>query len=407
MGSFPLPRAYFIALFCEAILHGVYTVLFGAAMYLLLAPRRRRTRRSSTTNIVMTILTIIMYSLATVHISLSLHQNLIAFFDQRAANGGQTVLNDVSSPLVYAQIAVEVVNCLLGDSIVLWRTWVLWGRDKRVVIAPALCIIGGVASGIGLVRAFAISPPGEEVYNEEISKWFGIFGGLTCLANLYAVAAIGYKAWESIKLLRHLNSTVVIHGTRYYGTMLVVIESGLLYSVALIITIILFALDNNGVYVVTDMLGHLTGIYPTGIIVLVCLNMTFHDDVSRAEKMVSTMQCEPQSGGYGPQSSGGSYGTVLHLRKEGASRAGTGMGSGTGTGTGTGTGFTTTTGTTNISMIASTNSGMDDSDYELSVRSPQPWAPPGKWDRDEWYKPNPGTISSGTLDSTTKPGTLV
>lgn len=58
----------------------------------------------------MTILTIIMYSLATVHISLSLHQNLIAFFDQRAANGGQTVLNDVSSPLVYAQIAVEVVN---------------------------------------------------------------------------------------------------------------------------------------------------------------------------------------------------------------------------------------------------------------------------------------------------------
>lgn len=151
----------------------------------------------------------------------------------------------------------------------------------------------------------------------------------------------------------------------------------------------------------------LQGIYPTGIIVLVCLNMTFHDDVSRAEKMVSTMQCEPQSGGYGPQSSGGSYGTVLHLRKEGASRAGTGMGSGTGTGTGTGTGFTTTTGTTNISMIASTNSGMDDSDYELSVRSPQPWAPPGKWDRDEWYKPNPGTISSGTLDSTTKPGTLV
>ena len=83
--------------------------------------------------------------------------------------------------------------------------------------------------------------------------------------------------------------------------------------------------------------GVLQGIYPTGIIVLVCLNMTFHDDVSRAEKMVSTMQCEPQSGGYGPQSSGGSYGTVLHLRKEGASRAGTGMGSGTGTGTGTGT----------------------------------------------------------------------
>ena len=37
----------------------------------------------------------------------------------------------------------------------------------------------------------------------------------------------------------------------------------------------------------------LQGIYPTGIIVLVCLNMTFHDDVTRATKLVSTMQCEP------------------------------------------------------------------------------------------------------------------
>lgn len=72
---------------------------------------------------------------------------------------------------------------------------------RRRYVFLHLCCPWGVsrtlhsASGIGLVRAFAISPPGEEVYNEEISKWFGIFGGLTCLANLYAVAAIGYKAW--------------------------------------------------------------------------------------------------------------------------------------------------------------------------------------------------------------------
>ena len=55
-------------------------------------------------------LTLLMYFMATVHVALALRVDLIAFFDQRAANGGQTVLNDVSSPLVYAQIAVEVVN---------------------------------------------------------------------------------------------------------------------------------------------------------------------------------------------------------------------------------------------------------------------------------------------------------
>ncbi|KAI0749957.1 hypothetical protein C8Q80DRAFT_1102089 [Daedaleopsis nitida] len=322
--SIPLPKAYFVALFCEAILHG-----------------------TSTTNIVMVILTVLMYGLSTTHISLSLKQNLIAFFDQKAADGGHTVFNKVNDPLVYSQIALEIVN----DSIVCWRTWILWGRDYRIIIPQVLCIVGGIAAGSGLVHAFAMSPPGEEVFNQEITGWFGIFAGLTCIANLYAVAAISYKAWQGMKILRHLSGGVVIHGGRYYKTVLVIIESGLLYTVALIITITLFAYNNNGVYVITDMLGHLTGIYPTGIIVLVCLNMTFHDDVTRTEKMVSTMQCTPPRG-FGSTANGSSYGTVLHFRKDGQVTS-------------------NATATTHTDFTSMT---MSDSDYELGRRAPRPWA---------------------------------
>ena len=40
----------------------------------------------------------------------------------------------------------------------------------------------------------------------------------------------------SARALRQVNKDVVIHGGRYYGTLLVIIESGLLYSVALVCT---------------------------------------------------------------------------------------------------------------------------------------------------------------------------
>lgn len=63
--------------------------------------RRRQTRRMSPINITMVFLTVTMYSLSTTHIALSLHQNLIAFFEQHAADGGLTILNDQGSPLVY------------------------------------------------------------------------------------------------------------------------------------------------------------------------------------------------------------------------------------------------------------------------------------------------------------------
>lgn len=58
----------------------------------------------------MLILTVSMYSLSTAHVALSLWQNLIAFFDQHAAEGALSILNDQGSPIVYGQIALEVIN---------------------------------------------------------------------------------------------------------------------------------------------------------------------------------------------------------------------------------------------------------------------------------------------------------
>ncbi|TFK84792.1 hypothetical protein K466DRAFT_553058 [Polyporus arcularius HHB13444] len=290
--SISLPKSYFVALFVEAILHGVYTVLFIGTMYLLL--------------------------LSTVHIALSMQQNLIAFFDQHAAEGDQTILNDAGSPLVYCQIAIEVIN----DSIVCWRTWVLWGRSYRVIAAPVLCIVGGLACGVPLIRAFVMSPPGQDVYSPEIIRWFSALAALTCVANLYAISAISYKA--CLQALRTLRNMTGMHGRGYHRTILLIfIESGAVYSIALIVTVILFESGDNAVYVISDMIPHLTGIYPTGIIVLVSLNMTFHDDMIRIPKTLTSIQCVP--GHSNSLVGSGNNETVLRLRADGFAQPGTGQ----------------------------------------------------------------------------------
>lgn len=61
----------------------------------------------------MTATTIAMYGLSTTHIALSLKQNLIAFFEQDAASGRLTILNDPGNRLVYSQIAIETINVSL------------------------------------------------------------------------------------------------------------------------------------------------------------------------------------------------------------------------------------------------------------------------------------------------------
>ena len=105
----------------------------------------------------------------------------------------------------------------------------LWGQDKRVLIFPMICIVGGfgvctlsllhiprsqrykrltrlcivpAVSGLAMVVAMSKSPLGQAVFSHGISVWFSTFGVLSCAANIYAVILMSWKAWsEAFSLL--------------------------------------------------------------------------------------------------------------------------------------------------------------------------------------------------------------
>ncbi|KAH7873037.1 uncharacterized protein C8R40DRAFT_414280 [Lentinula edodes] len=281
-----LPKSYFLSVFCEGIFHGMYTTLFCSAMYLLL--HRRKSKRI--TNTIMTILTVVMYCISTVHLALSVRMNLVALFTQKAADGGETLYDDQGSPLYFGQVAFEVINCVLGDSIVTWRTWVLWGRDWRAIYFPCFLMVGSSVTGSVMVYQFSLSPPGQPNFSNNTTIWFSIFGGFSFLTNFYAVIVISLKTWLHQRKMKRVCVDVLVNGPRYYGALFLVIESGGIYCIAVILVIIFFVQSSNVVIILADMLAHLTGIYPTVIIVLVCLKLTQHDEMTRKEATLASMQ---------------------------------------------------------------------------------------------------------------------
>ncbi|KAJ3819758.1 hypothetical protein F5880DRAFT_1509907 [Lentinula raphanica] len=260
-----LPESYFLSIFCEGIFHGMYTTIFCSAMYLLLQKRRRK----GLTNMIMTTLTVFMYIMSTVHLALSLRMNLVALFKQKAADGQESLYDDQGSPLYFGQVAIEVINCVLGDSIVTWRTWVLWARDWKMIYLPCLLMLG--SSGSVMVYEFSLSPPGQPNFSNTTTIWFSIFGGFSFLTNLYAVVVILIKTWLHRRKMSRLCVDVVVNGPRFYSALFMIIESGGIYCLAV---------SSNVVIIVADMLAHLTGIYPTIIIVL----------MTRKEATLATMQ---------------------------------------------------------------------------------------------------------------------
>ena len=66
-----------------------------------------------------------------------------------------------------------------------------WGRSASVL---TLGFPVTPVSGIGMIVALAHSPPGGELFAGSITIWFSFFGVLTCVANVYSIVMISWKA---------------------------------------------------------------------------------------------------------------------------------------------------------------------------------------------------------------------
>ncbi|KAJ3733840.1 hypothetical protein DFJ43DRAFT_198007 [Lentinula guzmanii] len=289
--SLSQPKAYFVSLFCEAIFAGLYTFLFCAAMYLLL---HRRKRHPNGAKNVMIVMTVIMYCLSMLHLAFSLKINLVALFDQEASTPTDSIpksAENTENVFACTPIAAEALNCILGDSIVIWRTWTLWNSSWKVIYLPCILLLGGLVAAGFLVHAMFISLVGQSLFNPQTIGAIVAFGVLTSMINFYAIVLIGYRAWthtQHMKVFSGSESLASGFGGHYLSIFLIFVESGFIYCTVPVLMMILFGVSNNGVYVVIGILAQMTGIYPTAIIVLVCLQLTQHDTIAQAEFAIST-----------------------------------------------------------------------------------------------------------------------
>ncbi|KAF5370182.1 hypothetical protein D9757_010631 [Collybiopsis confluens] len=270
-------EAYFISLICGSILAGLYTFLFCVALFLQL-----RQREKGRTNIIILVLTIVMYCLSVVHMSFCFQVNWSALFGEEHENPDSDQDESETSYYIVSCIPIgaEILNCIIGDAIVIWRTWVLWNRECRVIYVPFALLLGGAVAGILMFRSIFISVAEESSFFDPGTRiTLTAFCTLTTTINIYAIMAIGYRVWSHTRAMKALGSAGV--GGFYRRIFLIFVESGFVYCALPILMIILFCAENSGVYIVMSILAQVTGIYPTAIIVLVCLQLTQHDHITR------------------------------------------------------------------------------------------------------------------------------
>ncbi|KAJ7896947.1 hypothetical protein B0H13DRAFT_816949 [Mycena leptocephala] len=207
--------------------------------------------------------------------------------------------------------ALFMFNMVVGDTVVIWRAWILYQRTIWVVAIPCFMLLMSFIfnviditclTGAGWTDQSTVASGGAVCAHAELTSWAFSF-----VTNATCTILIGYKAWHHRRSMRSLN---VVGNPRRLSAdkvLSLLVESGFIYCLFWLTQLILFVdVDRRKpiayVYFFFAGMGdQISGMYPTLIIVIVNLHRTIWDSPSTSVELgttngaVSTVQWAPGS----------------------------------------------------------------------------------------------------------------
>ncbi|KAF9455989.1 hypothetical protein BDZ94DRAFT_1276776 [Collybia nuda] len=285
--TIPLDKAYLTAIWLETLFYGINILLFFS--YLFIARYKQKTPH---VNKVILLTAISMFCFSTIHVSMGFARLIDGFIYLRDKPGGPAAFfSDVSIPANVAKVIIHTVNSILGDGIVVWRCYHVWGRSWWICIVPVLLIIASAVCGFGQGVIFAQAKTTHSAFVSTLARWNGSLFVLSLTTNVVVTTLIAARIWY---LARESGSSFANSSFKYRRVLTLIVESGAIYSSALIIEITLYFLNSNAFYIVYDPIAQLTAIVPTMIIVMTSLGLT-SSELSRQEGTTRTLTFQAAS----------------------------------------------------------------------------------------------------------------
>ncbi|PPQ84944.1 hypothetical protein CVT25_004457 [Psilocybe cyanescens] len=206
----------------------------------------------------MLVAALLMFLFASLDVAFHLRHNLEAFvyFDVHPIETFEQTSNWIN----VMKMACYVAQTFIGDSILLFRCWIVYSKRWLIVIVPILLWLGTTVCGIMTVyiEATLDTSSGKLLNASTLVPFITSMLCLTLATNLLTTSLIVYRIWGIRKSLKHRSS--VVPGSPLTSVLIVLIESGLMYTLSIVILFGLYMASNNGQYGVSNAVVQIIGI---------------------------------------------------------------------------------------------------------------------------------------------------
>ncbi|KAF7371448.1 hypothetical protein MSAN_00781800 [Mycena sanguinolenta] len=193
----------------ESCLYGVYLVLAITSICLIVGRHTSPMRHRGTLIHRFPILFGAIGLLITIsaHWILTVDRAFLAFIHFADTSGTLAFYGDLSEITEVVKTGFVVATLIIGDALIIYRLWVVWGFNKYVIIFPIASLTGSAVSAAGITYQFTLYKPGQNVFLSETGRW------ITSDAIFTLWYAVQFHAWLFISHLLQIVSMFTAQAT--------------------------------------------------------------------------------------------------------------------------------------------------------------------------------------------------
>lgn len=257
-----LDTAAIISTTIEGVLYGFSLLMFILTVWVLF--RNKRFREVNKTMFGVAILLLIF---STIHMGVDINRTYLGFIRYRDTLGPVVYFSDVSQQTFVFKNAIYSFQTAVGDGVVLYRAYAVW-RSPWPIVLPFIVYCGVIAASIGSVYTVSITTPqSSNIFFKTTGQWITAFYAATFTCNLLATLTLAVRLWW----IERKAASFRAGGGTLRPVLLIVVDSGLLYSAALFTALMCFVNGSNAQFILLDWITPIISISFYAVILRVAL----------------------------------------------------------------------------------------------------------------------------------------
>ncbi|KAG2335436.1 hypothetical protein BDR05DRAFT_970821 [Suillus weaverae] len=268
----PLDSAAIMSTVLEGMLYGFSVLMFIGTIWALTYKCHMRD-----VNRPITVVAVLLLVLSTAHMVVDIIRTEEGLVQYRNTfpGGPEAFFAEIARKTFVIKNAIYVLQTLLGDGVVIYRCYVVW-QTVWVIILPSVLWFSVAVTGVYSIYSFSHTTSiSGDVFSHATRQWISAFYALTLATNLLSSGLLAYRIWKIERSIAN-SRTMKITTT---NILRVIMDAAIVYSIALLCTLIGSVCSNNGSLVMIDMLMPIISIAFYMVIIRIAMGKKNHSHI--------------------------------------------------------------------------------------------------------------------------------